>query len=204
MSGLNFADPNYGIPAWLDNLVGGMVFSEALLLGWWFRPTRAPIAFKTCFSWVMHGKVKGEGRQSLTHVCCVALDDNALRQFWKIEDHYLQKPILSPEEKAIIEHLEIFFFRDKEGNSSSSFCGNEVLLRWVTLGLKRFTGLRHWRDLCRKRVLLRMLMKLCGSTSGWVMQSRYPWRKWAAHAWSCFTFSFTRSTRKTVPPASCV
>ena len=38
-----------------------------------------------------------------------------MRWFWEIEDHSLQKPGLSPEEKAIIKHLTKSHERGKEG-----------------------------------------------------------------------------------------
>ena len=76
LSGLEFADPNYRTPAHVDILLGGKVFSKAVLHGWWFGPTGVPTAFKTRFGWVLNGKVKGKGQQSLTHVCYVALNNN--------------------------------------------------------------------------------------------------------------------------------
>ena len=63
----------------------------------------------------MNGEVKGEGRQSLTHICCVAFDNDALKGFWEIEDHNLQKLVLSPDEKAIVKQFERYHVRDKGG-----------------------------------------------------------------------------------------
>ena len=96
-------------------LAWGKVFSKAVLHGRRFGPKGAPSAFKTCFGWVLNGEVKGEGQQSLNHVCCLALDDNSLRRFWEIEDHNLQKPIPSLEEKIVIEQFEKYHVRDREG-----------------------------------------------------------------------------------------
>ena len=90
LSDLEFADLDYGTLAWVDILLGGKVFSKAVLHGRWFGPSGALSAFKTCFSWVLNGEVRSKGRQSLTHVCCVAFDDDALRRFWEIEDHNLE------------------------------------------------------------------------------------------------------------------
>ena len=63
LSDPEFADLDYGSPAWVDILLGGKVFSKAVLHGRWFCPSGAPSAFKTCFSWVLNGEVKGKGRQ---------------------------------------------------------------------------------------------------------------------------------------------
>ena len=89
LSGLEFAYPNYRTPARGAILLGGKVFSRAVLHGRWFSPTGAPTAFKMCFCWVLNGKAKGKCQQSLTHVCCVALNNNAWRRSWKVEDRNL-------------------------------------------------------------------------------------------------------------------
>ena len=57
----------------MDILLGGGVFSKAVLHGWRFGPTRVPSAFKTCFGWVPNGEVKGKGKRATTHVCWAAV-----------------------------------------------------------------------------------------------------------------------------------
>ena len=118
---MDFADPDYIIPTRVDILLRGKVFRKAVLHGWQFGPTGAHSAFKTCFGWVLNGKVKGEGRQSLTHICCVAFANNALTQFCEIDDHNQQKLILSPEEMAVIKQFKRFHVRDKEERFTSHF-----------------------------------------------------------------------------------
>ena len=49
LSDMELADPNYGIPAGVDILLGGNIFCKAVLNGRWFSPTRAPSVFKMCF-----------------------------------------------------------------------------------------------------------------------------------------------------------
>ena len=73
LSDLEFGDPDYGTLVRVGILLGGEVFSKAVLYGRQFSPTGAPSAFKTCFGWVLNGKVKGRGRRSSTHVCCAAV-----------------------------------------------------------------------------------------------------------------------------------
>ena len=58
LSGLELADPEYNVPERVDMLLGGKVFSKAVLHGWQFGLTEAPKAFKTCFGWVLNGEVK--------------------------------------------------------------------------------------------------------------------------------------------------
>ena len=78
LSGLELADPDYGTPAQVDILLGGDVFSNAVLHGRRFGPTAAPSAFKTCFEWVLHDETKSQCQQSTSHVCCVMLDIDSL------------------------------------------------------------------------------------------------------------------------------
>ena len=77
LSDLELADPDYGIPAGVDILLGGKVFSKAVLHGWRFSPTRAPSVFKTCFGWGVNGEMNGESQQRSTHVCGVALNNDS-------------------------------------------------------------------------------------------------------------------------------
>ena len=115
LSRLELADPDYGTPARVDILLGGKGFGKAILHGRRFGPTGAPSAFKTCFGWVLNGETKGQCRQSSSHICFVVLDDDSLRRFWEIEDYNLQEPVLSPEEKIVVEHFDEDHTRDKEG-----------------------------------------------------------------------------------------
>ena len=115
LSGLDLADPDYGTPARVDILLGGKVFSRAILHGWRFGPTGAPSAFKTCFGWVLNGEAKGQSGQGTSHICCVALEDDSLRRFWEIEDYNLQDPVLSPEEKTVVEEFHHHHANDEEG-----------------------------------------------------------------------------------------
>ena len=122
LSGLEFADPDYGTPARVDILLGGDVFSKAVLHGRRYGPTGAPSAFKTCFGWVLNGETNSPRRQGTSHVCCVALDDDNLRRFWEIEDYHLLEPALSleekrlsPEENRIMEHFNEYHSRDEDG-----------------------------------------------------------------------------------------
>ena len=57
---LELAHLDYGVPAQVDLILGGKVFSKAVLHGQRFGPTGAPSAFKMCFGWVLNGQGKGE------------------------------------------------------------------------------------------------------------------------------------------------
>ena len=77
LSDLELADPGYGVPAQVDILLGGKVFSKAVLHGRRFGPSGAPSAFKTCFGWVLNGEAKGETKQH-SYVCGVALSNSSI------------------------------------------------------------------------------------------------------------------------------
>ena len=60
LSGLELADLDYGTRAQVDILLGGKVFSKAVLHSWRCSPTGTPSASKTCFGWVLNGETKGQ------------------------------------------------------------------------------------------------------------------------------------------------
>ena len=76
LSDLELADPDYRVPAGVDILLGGKVFSKAVLHGRWYSPAKAPSAFKTCFGWVLNGDVNDETRQPQSHICGIAIADS--------------------------------------------------------------------------------------------------------------------------------
>ena len=74
LSNLELADPDHGVPAGVDILLRGKVFSSKVVLhGRRYSPARAPSAFKTCFGWLLNGEVNSETHQTQSHICGVAL-----------------------------------------------------------------------------------------------------------------------------------
>ena len=73
LSDLELSDPDYGVPAGVDILLGGKVLSKAVLHGRQYSPAGAPSAFKTCFSWVLNGEVNSETRQPQSRICGIVL-----------------------------------------------------------------------------------------------------------------------------------
>ena len=105
-------------------------------------------AFKTCIGWVLNGEARDEGRQSLTYVCCVALNDNDLRRFWEIEDHYLEQAFLSHEEKAVVEQFEMSHAKTKMEDSLFLSRRGPMSHRSETLGPKHCENSGVWNDRC--------------------------------------------------------
>ena len=112
----NLADPEYGKPGPIDLLLGTEVFGRVVLHGRRFGPVGTPLAFKTHFGWVLAGTVHGKCDGPPMHNCChVAAEDDELKKFWEIEECNLQQPILSSEERAIIQHFERKHTRNPSG-----------------------------------------------------------------------------------------
>ena len=63
---------------------------------------------------MLNGEVNSKSRGSATHVCYVALDNDAIRRFLEIEDHSLQQPVFSQEEQAVIRHFEQHYEKDMD------------------------------------------------------------------------------------------
>ena len=43
------------------------------------------------------------------------IEDDSLRKFWEIEDYNMKKPVLSLEEKSVVQHFESSYSRDESG-----------------------------------------------------------------------------------------
>ena len=105
---LQLADPDFGTPGRIDILLGADVFSQAMRHGRRRGPLGSPIAFNTTFGWVLAGTVSsiGRGVKATTYCASVLPSDELLRKFWEVESCNLQQPILSAEEKMVMEHFE--------------------------------------------------------------------------------------------------
>ena len=103
--GLSLADPDYGIPWFVDLLLGADMFSRVVLYGRRFGPSGSPTAFKTQFGWVLTGSVQGHNNSRKSCSFSVGgedpLDsDKLLKRFREIENPYMQEPMLSINEKG--------------------------------------------------------------------------------------------------------
>ncbi len=119
LTGLSFADPEYGTPGSVDLLLGAEVFSRVVLHGRRFGPSGTPSAFKTQFGWVLTGAV---GHDNHRKSCYFAVaeegpqhGDELLKKFWEIENPYLEDPTLSINEQKVMDHFKENHHRDTEG-----------------------------------------------------------------------------------------
>ena len=146
----------------------------------------------------MNGESKGQCRQSSNHIYCVALDDDSLRWFWEIEQYNLHKPVLSPEEKIIVQHFDEHHTRDKGGTCRFIFplprkANIPPFGEFKTQALRKFTSMELLR---KRRALSKISRKLCMSSSRKVMQSRYLWRNWTPCIERCTTFPCMHAAHK--------
>ena len=100
------ADPDFETPGSIDLLLGADIFGRAMLNGRRHGPSGSPSAFKTHFGWVLAGTVRAERANQKTESCYHYHVGETLRLFWETEDYSLQQPVLSIEEKAVIEHFK--------------------------------------------------------------------------------------------------
>ena len=115
LAGLELADPNYGTPARVDILLGADYYGEVLLRGRRWGPRGTPYAQRTCFGWVLAGPLPTKNPRPTAYTCCVAMEDDQLRKFWEIEDYNFKKPVLSLEERTVVEHFSVSHFKDDSG-----------------------------------------------------------------------------------------
>ena len=115
LAGLDLSDPDFGMPARVDVLLGADYYGEALLHGRRCGPKGTPYAQKTCFGWVLAGPFSTEAPKPSAYTCCVAVENDSLKKFWEIEDYNLNRPVLSIEEKSVIEHFDSSHSIDESG-----------------------------------------------------------------------------------------
>ena len=71
LSGLRLADPEFGVPGFIDVLLGVDMFSRLVRQGRRQGPPGSPMAIKTCFGWILSGSVRQNGHPHRT-VSCVS------------------------------------------------------------------------------------------------------------------------------------
>ena len=113
---LTLADPEFGTPGSVDILLGADIFGRAMLNGRRHGPSGSPSAFKTHFGWVLAGTVHSEVTDRKIDTCYHSTTlEETLRTFWETEDYNMQQPVLSLEEKAVVEHFKKTHSRDASG-----------------------------------------------------------------------------------------
>ena len=114
---LHFADPHFGSPGAIDLLLGVDLFVETLRQGQRQGPPGAPRALETEFGWVLAGAADRHPLASrlVSHHVALLSGDDLLRKFWEVEESPPKGPVLSVEEKAVVQHFKSHHSRTTDG-----------------------------------------------------------------------------------------
>ena len=115
--GLQLADPDFGKPGNIDVLLGADVFCNVMRYGRRQGGPGAPSAFETAFGWVLAGATSQEQPREQV-ISCHATElagDDLLRRFWEVEEHNCDQPILSRDEKYVVDHFRDNHYHDETG-----------------------------------------------------------------------------------------
>lgn len=93
------------------------MFVAVLLHGRRSGPPGTPVAFETCFGWVLAGSTEGclPTEQITTYHVSRLTGDDVLRKFWEIEESPLSETSLSPEERSAVQHFKTNCRRAENG-----------------------------------------------------------------------------------------
>ena len=114
---LDLADPGFGCPGKIDLLLGVDVFVDVILHGRRSGLPGTPLAFETCFGWVLAGSAEAcspASQVTTCHIMCTTGDD-MLRKFWEVQESPMSETSLSPEEKSAVQHFKVNHSRTEGG-----------------------------------------------------------------------------------------
>ena len=115
LSGLPLADPGFGEPQHNDLLLGVDIFVDVLCHSRRTRPTGAPVAIETEFGWVVFcGSTASSDDLNLytaSHHASTVGSDDILRKFWEIKQSPANSPVLTLEERSVVQHFDTNYFR---------------------------------------------------------------------------------------------
>ena len=144
LTGLDLADPDFGTPARIDVVQGADYYGGTLLRGRPWGPRGTPYAQRTCFGWVLAGPLQSKDTRPAAYTCCMRLEEDTLRRFWEIEDSNMKEPVLSLEEKSVVQHFESSYSRDEHSRFIVPFPGNQGSWRSGNRERRRGKDLLDW------------------------------------------------------------
>ena len=115
--GLHLANPDFGIPGYVDILLGVDVFISVIRQGWQLGPPGAPWALKTCFGRVLSGMIHPERpqRQVISCFCSLLTSDELLQKFWQVESCDLQSPPYFLDAQTVVNYFHVNHRCDQAG-----------------------------------------------------------------------------------------
>ncbi len=117
LEGLQLADPAFGRPRAIDLLLGVDLFAEVLQHGRRVGPPNSPMALETAFGWVLAGTAeqRSQARHMVANHVTFLSGDELLERFWVTEEPPKEGPVMSSEEKAVVEHFQSNHSRAADG-----------------------------------------------------------------------------------------
>ena len=116
LNGLQLAHPNFGTPSGIDVLLGIDIFTATLLQGQRTGPPGYPTAIETEFGWVLAGSTNPHNFHLVScHASSMSNDDYLLRLFWEIEEVPSADPVISQEERSVVNHYRSTHYRSPDG-----------------------------------------------------------------------------------------
>jgi hypothetical protein len=118
LSGLAFADPEFGRPGKIDLLLGVEVYADIMLQGRRSGSFESPTAFETSFGWVLSGRTESAVSSQVcvtSHVSTTTNDDDILRKFWEIEEQTAGEAPLTVEEQEVMKHFAKNHYQTEDG-----------------------------------------------------------------------------------------
>ena len=114
---IRLADPDFGIPGYVDVLLGADIFSRAIRQGRRLGPPGTPSAIETSFGWVLSGVIRPKCSQQHVITCfsSVLPGDDLLQKFWEVESCDVKAPPISLNEKVVVRHFKANYRRDEAG-----------------------------------------------------------------------------------------
>ena len=148
LKGLRLADPDFGVPGYIDVLLGVDVFNHVVCQGRRMGPPGSPIALNTRFGWVLSGTVNFDSPQEQVISCFSSslTGDELLQKFWEVENCDFRSPPLTLEEQTVVDHFEKNYRRDDVGRFIVPLPMKEKtdpLGESRTLAVRRFSSLER-------------------------------------------------------------
>ena len=110
LSGIELADPDFGVPGRIDLLLGIETFVDVLGYGRRVGAPGTPIAFETKFGWILAGSTGSQlpTHHAVSHHTTALTGDDLIRRFWETEETPGSSlgHSLTMEERTVMKHFK--------------------------------------------------------------------------------------------------
>ena len=115
---LPLADPTCGMPGCIDIIFGAEMLCDVMRQGRRCGAQGSPTAWETEFGWVLSGAVQdgiATSRSVTVHHATISPNLDILRRFWEIEEAPRKVDLMTPQERAVVEHFHQTHHRESIG-----------------------------------------------------------------------------------------